>query len=354
MEPGLCVSGKKVHFQVVGVEMGEVARFTFLPLRLLPLLVAFGVHIQFALGRGCEGTAETIVFRLRDLVVFFVPVISEHVVCRGSKRTLFTLKPSFWIVDFQVQFEIVRIGGLVFTLVTIMNDLLVLCFYVPFSPLFCEPPKVALVARISLLIVNLPSVHQQLKKICFEITVVTWQDLVFPHMQHKMSLNAAISALVTLYDWFFFRLCWRNSTVLSCCVHIQGIFPSASVIALVTRERSQHVFVVAAPVEPQCVFQIASKATLFTLVYFHLMLLFLVRPKQVNLVALIFALATLEYVIQSNSKAMFGILVLLKSYGPIASIITIITFQQLFLHVFPLHTINHFFILNLLTLWLPI
>ena len=87
--------------------MGEVARFTFLPLRLLPLLVAFGVHVKFALGRGCVGAAETIVFRLRDLVVFFVPVISEHVVCRGSERTLFTLKPSFWIMDFHVQFEIV-------------------------------------------------------------------------------------------------------------------------------------------------------------------------------------------------------------------------------------------------------
>ena len=74
--PGLGVTGKIVLLQVMTVEMGEVASRTFLPLWLLLLLVVFRVDIQFAFGGGSKIAGQTIVLRLSNFVMFFVPVIS--------------------------------------------------------------------------------------------------------------------------------------------------------------------------------------------------------------------------------------------------------------------------------------
>ena len=92
------------------------------------------------------------------LTVILVLVISKHVSSWCSDRALFALKPIFWVMCFQVQFKIVRIGGLVSTLVTEVNTFFMLCFNMAISPPLCDPPEIALVARISLLVMNFFSV----------------------------------------------------------------------------------------------------------------------------------------------------------------------------------------------------
>ena len=95
-------------------------------------------------------------------MMFFIPVISKHGVCRRSHRALFTLKPTFWIVRFQVRGEIVVVVGFIFTFVAILNELLVFCLDVAIKTGGSEPPIITLVARILPFIMNLPSVHLQL------------------------------------------------------------------------------------------------------------------------------------------------------------------------------------------------
>ena len=105
--------------------MGEITALTFLPRGLFVILVAFGMHVYFAFGRGNKVTGLAFVFRLRNFVMFFIPVISEHRVCWRPDRALFTLKPGFWIVRSQMQFEIVIVVGFIFTLVAKLNKILV-------------------------------------------------------------------------------------------------------------------------------------------------------------------------------------------------------------------------------------
>ena len=160
--------------------MGEVTSLTFLPFGLLIFLVTFCVHIYLAFGWGNKVTCLTFVFRLCDFMMFFIPVISKHRVCWCSDRTLFTLKPSSWIVRSQMQFEIVVVVCFVFTFVAKLNEILVFCFYVAVEAAFSEPPIITLVARKPSLIVNFNPVSLQLDIVCFEITVGTRHDLVFP------------------------------------------------------------------------------------------------------------------------------------------------------------------------------
>ena len=76
-----------------------------------------------------------------------------------------------------------------------------------------------------------------------------------------------------------------------------------------------HVLVVTLSLRPECVLEVANKITLLTLVYSHPVLLFLIHSKLQISFTHIFALVTLECVVQSDSKAVFGIFVFLKSYG---------------------------------------
>ena len=231
--PGLGVTGKKMPLQVVAVEMGEVTSLTFLPFRRLLFPVAFGMHIHFAFRGGYKVAGQTFVFRLCDFVMFFIPVVSKHRVRWRSDRTLFTLKPAFWIVRFQMCSEIVVVVRFIFTLVAILNDLLVFGFDVALKTGGSEPPIITQVARILPFIVNLPSVFLQLHIVCLEIAVSARDDLVFSAVQPKVLLIAGVSAFSALDFGFIFFLLHGRFSVPSNFVHSQSFPPSAGVFTLV-------------------------------------------------------------------------------------------------------------------------